>query len=385
MNKTAAFKYTFPIAKAEERADGFYIVGYASGPEIDTEGERMAPEAIARFAEQINVSDPDFRLPYRDAHAPDGVLRDLGDITKAWLNEHFHLGIEVKLNMDNPAAAFLFKQLKKGKQYGMSVAGHVVDYAMEYAEEVGKSVLTYKDVVLDEISNTTRPAWYPSFGTVLSKSIKDASIDAPLGVTVEEDELLDTVVEDATKSEGTADAAAEGETTQKAESEDETTEKADESESEDETTEKSDESEADVEKAGRKVSGATANELLSAFNTIQTALTNIGVLAAPVTEEDTTTSEKSASAAEEDTTEKTEDAGSTEPVITRSDLDVLAAALAKANERIAELEARPATVVPGVITDATKKAAEDELNEVLAKASPSDRLRLAFAAHTGGK
>jgi phage head maturation protease len=390
MTKTAVFKYTFPIAKAEERADGFYVVGYASGPEVDTEEERMAPEAIARFAEQINASDPDFRLPYRDAHAPDGVLRDLGDITKAWVNEHFHLGIEVKLNMDNPAAAFLFKQLKKGKQYGMSVAGHVVDYAMEYADEVGKAVLTYKDVVLDEISNTTRPAWYPSFGTVLAKSIKDASSGDATGETAVKvgpnGELLDETVEDATKSE--ADESAE-DTTEKAadeaaDSTDETTEKAAESEATEDETEKSDESEdADVEKAGRKLSGATSAKLLGLYNAFTDELKGLGVIAPEATEEET--SEKSASAAEEDTTEKAEEDESTDAVITKADLDVLAAALSKANERIAELEARPATEVPGVITDATKKAAADELAEVLAKATPSERMRLAFAAHTGGK
>ena len=52
---------------------------------------------------------------------------------------------------------------------------------------------------------------------------------------------------------------------------------------------------------------------------------------------------------------------------------------------IAELEARPATALPGVINDETKKAAEDELVDALSKASPANRLRLAFAAHTGGK
>lgn len=373
----AAFKYTFPIAKAEERADGFYITGYASGPEVDTEGERMAPEAIERFAEQINSTDPDMRLVYRDAHAPDGVLRDLGDITKAWVNEHFHLGIEVKLNMDNPAAEFLFKQIKRGKQYGMSVAGHVVDYANEFVESVGKNVLTYKNVVLDEISNTTRPAWYPSFGTVLAKSIKDASTDAPKegnDVDPEKDDTTLPGTEDATKSDDAAGATED--TTEKA---------ADEAaaESTDETTEKADESaDEDVEKAGRKLSGATSAKLLGLFNSMQEELTALGVIEVPAAATD---SEKSASGSEEDTTEKTDDTASTEPVITKSDLDALAADLKKANERIAELEARPATQVPGVITDATKTAAESELAEYLAKASPSEKMRLAFALQTQGR
>lgn len=427
----ANFKYTFPIAKAEKRDDGYYIVGYASGPEIDSEGERMDPEAIARFSTQINDAPEDGKLVYRDAHAPDGVLRDLGEITKAWVTEKFHLGIEVRLDEDNPSSMYLYRAIKKGKQYGMSVAGHVVDYANEFVAEIGKSVLTYKNVVLDEISNTTRPAWYPSFGTVLSKSIKDASIDAPAGVTVEQDELLDATVEDTTKSDETAETVED--TTQKTsasndaasaayieaslinllggeagESDEgplrvalaavqqfiaaETAEIGTPADSEDAYGAWSESDKAladDVMKAGRKLSGATSTKLRGLFDEMQTTLTDLGVIDAPEVSEtevaEETTSEKSASGAEEDTTEKSEDDASTEAVITKADLDVLAAALEKANERIAELEARPGTEAPALITDETHKAAADELAEVLSKASPSDKMRLAFAARTGGK
>jgi len=440
-----AFKYTFPIAKAEKREDGYYIVGYASGPEVDTEGERMAPEAIERFSEQINSADEDMRLVYRDAHAPDGVMRDLGEITKAWVTEKFHLGIEVKLDEDNPASMLLFKKLKKGKQYGMSVAGHVVDYAMEFVTEVGKSVLTYKNVVLDEISNTTRPAWYPSFGTVLAKSLKDASSDAPVGDNLVDDEttdgLLDETVEDATKSD---DEAVVEDTTEKADEAVEVeaaVEKASDAAqdassaayieasliallggesgeeddmaplrtalaavqqfiaqetaeigTEEDSTESgymgwsaSDKALADeVAKAGRKLSGATSAELRGLYETMTETLTTLGVIEAETVEVEDS-SEKSASAAEEDTVEKTEDVEATADTVTKSELDALAAALAKANERIAELEARPATQLPGLITDETRKAAEDELAEILSKASPSEKMRLAFAARTGGK
>ena len=442
----ANFKYTFPIAKAEARADGLYLVGYASGPEIDTEGERMAPEAITRFSEQINSAPDGMKLVYRDAHAPDGVLRDLGEITKAWVTEKFHLGVEVKLEDTNPASTYLFRSIKeKGKQYGMSVAGHVVDYAMEFVDSVGKSVLTYKDVVLDEISNTTRPAWYPSFGTVLSKSIKDASLDASTGdnelsTTATDDLLDDVVVEDAEKS-ADADTSAEDLTEKTDDAVVDETEVEKTSASNDassaayieaslinllggEAGEPDDEgplrvalaavqqyiaqevaeigtpedtaasdygawSESDkaladeLAKAGKKLSAATAAELLSLHETMTTTLTSLGVIAGEV-EAEGTSSEKAASEDGEDTTEKTDSEGSTEPVVSKSELDALTA-LAKANERIAELEARPATALPGVINDETKKTAEDELVDALAKASPANRLRLAFAAHTGGK
>lgn len=436
MQKTATFKYTFPVAKAEARADGNYIIGYASGPEIDSEGERMAPEAIKMFSDQINASSDGQRLPYIDAHQPDGVMRELGEITRAWITEKMHLGIEVKLDMDNAASDTLWKRVNKGKQYGMSVAGRVLDYAMEYVESLGKAALTYKNVVLDEISNTTRPAWYPSLGTVLAKSIKDASSDDAAGENVENDELLDETVEDTTKfteaETSTEDATAE--TTEKSSSAASDASSAayieasilallgGEAGEADEaplrtalaaiqqfiaqeateigTPEDNDESmyggwsasdkelADEVAKAGRKLSGATSAELRGLYETMTTTLSSLGVIDAEATEEvvdETTSSEKSASAAEEDNIEKTGDIEATADAISKSDLDALAAALTKATERIAELEARPATRLPGLITDETKKAVEDEMADVLAKASPSDRMRLAFAAHTSGK
>lgn len=443
--RPTTFKYTFPITKAETRADGNYIIGYASGPEIDTEGERMAPEAIQRFSDQINATDETMRLTYRDAHAPDGVLRDLGEITKAWIDDKFHLGIEVKVDMANPAGKFLFEQVNKGKQYGMSVAGRVLDYADEFVSTVGKTVRTYKNVVLDEISNTTRPAWYPSFGTVLAKSIKDASPDASTGVNVDEDELPGTEVEDATTKSlsddldianapvvdltGEADSDNPGEVDEEVgksssaasdasqaayieasllsllggeagDPEDESPlrvalaaiqqfiaqEAAEIGTPEDQASEYSSWSvsdqalASDLAKAGRKLSGATSAKLLELYNEMNATLTDLGVIE---TEEEIS-SEKSASDATEDTTVKTESAPATAEYVLKSEHDALTDALKKANERIAVLEARPSTELPHSITDATRKS-EDDFVAAMAKASPSDRIRLAMAARTGGK
>lgn len=170
------WRITFPIEKAEERGDGLFITGLASGPEVDAQGDRMDARLIHKFADQINATgNLPFvdRLPYRDAHSKDGVLRDLGVASKAWVNDQGRLGVEVQLDEDNPAARYLFKQISKGKQYGMSVHGHVFGFVDEFVQEIGKTVRTYKDVLLDEISNTTRPAWTPSLGSVLSKALED--------------------------------------------------------------------------------------------------------------------------------------------------------------------------------------------------------------------
>jgi hypothetical protein len=191
MKKTAPFRYTFPILKAEQREDGRYITGEASGPEIDATNERMSPECIVQFAQQItDMAAAGTPLVYRDAHASDGVLRDLGEITRAWVDDRTHMGIEVKLEDGNPAADWLFNSITtKKRKWGMSIAGMVKDYADEFVAEVGKVIRTYKDVILTEISNTTRPAWTPSFGTVLSKAIDEATAESE-GENVDEQDTL---------------------------------------------------------------------------------------------------------------------------------------------------------------------------------------------------
>jgi hypothetical protein len=389
MTFAAAFKYTFPITKSELRADGRYLVGYASGPEVDLEGERMAPEAIQRFADQINSSDPDMELVYRDAHAPDGVLRDLGVIKKAWINEHMHLGIEVRLDDDNPASDFLWKQVDgRKKQYGMSVSGRVLDYADEFVAEVGKTVRTYKNVVLDEISNTTRPAWYPSFGSVLSKSVKDAASAGSDGASVlNEDELLDTTVEDTAKSadEATDETTVETEKSAEdvvveADASDDTDKSEASAEAEEDVDKSEDEStEEDVDKAGRNISAANGRKLLSLYNEMTSTLTDLGLIEAAVE-----SSDKSDSTDEEDTLDKSaEETADDGLAALQAQVEALTKANAEQAAKIEELMKAPRTPVPSAITDETKKSAE--LSDMLTKASPSERLRLAFALQTQGR
>jgi phage head maturation protease len=433
MTLAATFKYTFPIVKSEQRADGRYVIGYASGPEVDSEGERMAPEAIERFAAQINGEDSD-ELVYRDAHAPDGVLRDLGVIKKAWVNENMHLGIEVRLDDDNPASNYLWKQLDKGKQYGMSVSGRVLDYTYENVPGHTQPVRTYKNVVLDEISNTTRPAWYPSFGSVLAKSLKDASLDASEGVTEVKvgpnGELLDETVEDATKSDDSVAAGDEavedtdksredaydassaayvaqsiiglmagepgdaelkqafdliaGFMSRKVEAigEDDTDKSESEDEAAEDQTEKSEdeavESDEDVDKAGRSISATNGKKLLALYNEMATTLADLGLLGEG--------SEKSDSGDEEDTLDKSaEDTEGDGLAALTAQVEALAKTNAEQAARIEELEKAPRTQLPGAITDETRKSQESDLVDLLSKASPSDKLRLAFALQTQGK
>ena len=381
----AQFKYTFPIEKAERRADGLYITGLASGPEIDLEGERVAPEAVASFARQIEEAQAGgFPLTYRDAHLKDGVLIDLGQVTKAWLTPELHLGIEVKLDEDNPAAVSLFKQIKRGKQYGMSVAGHVIDWADEWVAEVGQIVRTYKNVVLTEISNTTRPAWFPSFGSVLSKAIKDAaeaesaegdntSMDEELrpqdGEAPAESETAEeqVVVE---KTDDAPEAAAEGEAESTESAEAETVEAEAVETAADEAAESTDEAVAEETNETPTVSAAALTEALAGFQTyMANMLHGLGVAPAPV-----------AKSVSEDETESTLEKALSDRDARITGLETkieeLTKSLGEATARIEELENSPAAPAPSLIERHQLDDVEKALNEM----SPSERLRVGLRA-----
>jgi hypothetical protein len=153
-----------------------YLVGEASGPEPDTHGTMMDPKAILGFQKQIlervEAGNP---LPYKDSHGKGiGVLEDLGWVMDAAVDDKFHLKVAVKLDDANPASAFLHNSIQRGRQYGMSVKGHVEDFAYAKTDD-GKRVMKLFNVVLTEISNTTRPSWVPSFGTILARSVDGES------------------------------------------------------------------------------------------------------------------------------------------------------------------------------------------------------------------
>jgi hypothetical protein len=169
---TNHWKITIPVDRAEETADGLYIYGQASGPERDSHGTEMDTTAIEDFAKQIeqraSAGDP---IPYLDHHQKDGVLRELGSVVSGSVDSDYRLNVAVRLDAENPAALYLHSRIKNGKQYGMSIAGDGVQYKVLRDETTGEQVIRFLRIALKEISNTTRPSWVPSFGTVLARSI----------------------------------------------------------------------------------------------------------------------------------------------------------------------------------------------------------------------
>lgn len=354
----APFKITFPIEKAETRDDGLYLIGEASGPEIDAEGERMHEDLVHRFAEQINSTKGlplEERLPYRDAHAPDGVLRDLGWLTSASITEKDHLRVEVRLDQENPAAVYLHRKIANGKKYGMSVAGTVHDVVHEFAAEVGRAVRTFKDVVLTEISNTTRPAWTPSFGSVLSKALDDATqADSTQGASHVSEK-------DSTQQEQTAAGSEDTTKTEEAVVETPVVE---------ETTEeqKSEDTSALTPELNKAIAEAVASAVAAAL-----------AAQAPATTPAEDSAEKTDSQDQEanpDATTETHD--ETTPDAAKA----LSEANAELTKRVAELEEALKTNVPPVIE---RIGVSENFKKAMADLTPAERLRVAFAASTDGK
>lgn len=270
------WKYTIPITRAEETDDGFFLEGEASGPERDTHGTRMSPEAIQDFARQIadrvEMGNP---LPYIDQHLKRGVTRQLGDVLFGVVNpENSHLRVRVQLDEDNPNAMMIHKKIAlRGKQYGMSIAGSNADFDWEYDEQGNKTPLFTK-VELSEISHTPAPSWVPSLGTVLARSIEEDD-----GQEIEMSDELDTTAADeqtpVTEAEQETPVASDEnvELSEQPEAEAEVTAEEATEETEVENTDSEDEQE--VERA--RIAQADRAAVLEAFGNLATQLRNLGM------------------------------------------------------------------------------------------------------------
>lgn len=181
MSNAVDFRLTVPLEKSE-REDGWYITGVAAGTEPDLEGDILTQSCIEGFADQINEQP----VPFRNWHNTNSITADMGEVTKAWIENGSRLGVEVKLDPDNPDAQYLWKKLDQKKQYGMSVEGGIQEYKYDTARvsKSGRPGRVIEKVFLREISATTKPVYTPSFGTVLKKAIDEAEANSiPQGDT----------------------------------------------------------------------------------------------------------------------------------------------------------------------------------------------------------
>lgn len=158
------FPFTFYIEKAIASEEDMVIEGIASTVNIDHDNERMSPEALVSMAEIINGKNVPLRIEHQKDE--DAIC---GNVFDAHVDERNQLWIKARLDPAHTASPMLYKRLKDGMKLGLSVGGRVKRAVKEFSEAAGKTVKTFYDVMLEEVSVTQRPANYDSW--LLAKSI----------------------------------------------------------------------------------------------------------------------------------------------------------------------------------------------------------------------
>ena len=176
--KVQRFKFTIPILKTSVKIvkdkDGNeieekYVEGVASGTELDLHGDRMAPSAIKSMAKSLKQ-----HVIALNAEHDTSWLGELGDIDKLKIAENNDLGIKAKLNEMSSAKDLWYALTEQNKKLGLSIGGYVKDYEMvkEGEGDDAKWVRLYKEIDLDHIAVTSRPAYPKSWVSNIAKSIK---------------------------------------------------------------------------------------------------------------------------------------------------------------------------------------------------------------------
>jgi len=166
------FKKVIPIVKAYEGDDGeLYLEGESSGPEFDLDKQFMTPECVKDMSDQVNANP----VSVYDEHQKRGILNDLGVAIKSVVTPEVHMKPTIRLDRENPAAVTLHKKVQKGKLFGLSVAGHVLEPVKKTIN--GILFQGFNRIRLDHIGITTKPSWSPSLGTLVAKSLEQDGFD----------------------------------------------------------------------------------------------------------------------------------------------------------------------------------------------------------------
>ena len=177
-NKTQKFKISLPIIKTRieihKDKDGNekevrFVEGLASGTDKDLHGDKMAPSAIQTMADSLKLHV----INLNDEHNT-SWQSELGEIVKLEVTEKDDLRIEAKLNDMSKSTDLWYALTDLNKKLGLSIGGYVKEYEMEKDESGDEPtwIRVYKDIELDHIAVTSRPAYPKAWVSVISKSIK---------------------------------------------------------------------------------------------------------------------------------------------------------------------------------------------------------------------
>lgn len=170
------FHFWIQKASAVEEMGKMVVEGVASTPNVDHDKERMHPDALKAMARVINTTG----VPLRVEHSQnDNAV--IGSVNKAWIDDRNQLWIKATLDEGHPASGILYKGLKEGVKMGLSVGGYVKRAVQEMVEGLGKTVNTFYDVMLDEVSITQKPSNYDARLMAKSFAKSEGEVDALAG------------------------------------------------------------------------------------------------------------------------------------------------------------------------------------------------------------
>jgi len=194
------FKVVLPISAAKRvlveksdggEQDGLWLRVSASGPERDSDDERMSAGALEKMVGYVERGWNGSRVPFLDGHYRDLMAAVLGDLYTPGIDENGHFGFDVKIDENNPFAVNLFNDVLTGKKkHGASIAGIIQNVEYEELGE-GRVGIVFNDVEIIEVSRTSWPSWRPSFITLLARNAGKVTDNEYEAVLKRKQEIID--------------------------------------------------------------------------------------------------------------------------------------------------------------------------------------------------
>lgn len=172
------FKYFVNISKAYKKGTKVYVEGVASGTLEDRDEERMSLQVLKDFISEIKTKG----LPLTNSHPRTGdVIGEMGTVVDGEVRKNgdaYEMHIKAEVDMDNPAAPYMLKQIQRGKKFAFSIEGSGAKAKTVWSEKLKKMITEFVRIIPEAISITTQPSYSPSFLEVVSKSYDSKDIDA---------------------------------------------------------------------------------------------------------------------------------------------------------------------------------------------------------------
>ena len=162
------FDVNINITKFTKAKNGIMkIEGIASDPTIDRDEERFSEEAVKQMHDQVVNGNIPIRVEHMNKfYTSIGVwtyaeMQDDKLYVKGEVDTNLSLGKDLKI------------MLEKGAIIGLSVGGYILDSAMDYIDDLKRSIQVFTEVMLEEISVVANPSNYSATGLAIGKSIKE--------------------------------------------------------------------------------------------------------------------------------------------------------------------------------------------------------------------